>query len=333
MYRIGVLGLDGHQGTVLEGITKREDAALVAVSSERPEAIEAVRKHAAVGSDTTFHADWHDLLDAGGLDIVVICSMNSLHAPMIKAAAERKLHIISEKPLTTSLDELADVRRAVESAGVRLTMLLTMRFTPPFLAVHETVRTGRIGTPILATAFKSYRLGDRPLWQRQHATYGGTIPFVNIHSADLLRWTTGCEFVECQAYHGNAGTTAAGEMEDHAVVIFRMDNGGAAVSQQDFLRPASADTHGQTYLRIVGSDGLIEVVHNEKEVVLTTATEPIRTLDLPAGRDFLSDFLDSLDGKHDPLLSQADCFRMTEICLKARDAADSGQAVRLDEAE
>ncbi len=329
MRRIGLLELDGHQGVILEGITKRDDVCLAAVSSDRPEALDAVRKHPAATPETHAYADWRELLDTEDLEVVVICSMNSLHVPMIQAACEHKLHIISEKPLAISLDGLTEARRAVASAGVRLTMLLTMRFTPCFRVVRQAVRDARIGKPILANALKSYRLGDRPLWQRQHETYGGTIPFVNIHSIDLLRWTTGCEFVECQAYHGNAGTEAAGDMEDHAAVLLRMANGGLAVSQQDYLRPAAADTHGQTSLRIVGSDGLIEVVHNERQVVLTTKTEPIRELDLPAEEDFLGDFLAELDGKGDHLIDQDDCFRMTEICLRARDAADTGKAVRL----
>ncbi len=331
MPRIGLLGLDGHQGVILDGVARHDGAELAAVASENAEALEAVRQHTAVTDATRLYHDWQRLLEAEPLDIVVICSTNDLHVPMIAGAADCGAHIISEKPLAIDLDGLARARQAVEAAGVRLTMLLTMRFTPVFLAVRRAVEDGHIGRPILATAFKSYRLGNRPRWQREYATYGGTIPFVNIHSADLLRWTAGWEFVECQAYHGNAGTTAAGEMEDHAVVLFRTDSGGAAVSQQDFLRPAAAATHGQTYLRLVGSEGLLEVVHNEKQVVLTTQGEPIRVLDLPAGKDFLADFIDELEGRGRHLISQSDCFRMTEICLLARRAAETGQAVSLDE--
>lgn len=36
MYRIGVIELDGHQGVILEGIARRDDACLAAVSSGRP---------------------------------------------------------------------------------------------------------------------------------------------------------------------------------------------------------------------------------------------------------------------------------------------------------
>lgn len=331
MHRIGLLGLDGHQKVILDGITKHNDAELVAVASENADALQAVRQHAAVTDATKLYDDWQVLLDAERLDIAVVCSVNNLHVPMIAGAAGCGAHVIAEKPLAIDLDGLARTRQAVESAGVRLTMLLTMRFEPVFLAVRRAVEEGRIGKPILGTAFKSYRLGDRPRWQREYATYGGTIPFVNIHSADLLRWTADWEFVECHAYHGNAGTTAAGEMEDHAVVTFRTDTGGVAVSQQDFLRPAAAATHGQTYLRLVGSEGLLEVVHNEKQVVLTTQTEPIRSLDLPPARDFLADFIDELEGRGEHLIRQADCFRMTEICLLARRAAETGQAVALDE--
>ncbi len=328
MYRIGLLGLDGHQGVVLDAIPHRSDACLAAVASEDAEALGWVKQHPAVTAQTRFYADWQQLLAREELDIALVCSINSLHAPMLVAAAARKLHIISEKPLALSLADLAAVRRAVDAAGVRLSMLLTMRCEPCYQTVAEAVGSGRIGKPVLATAFKSYRLGQRPPWQRQRATFGGTIPFVNIHTIDLLRWTTRCEFVECQAFHGNAGKPEAGEMEDHAVAVFRMDNGGVAVSQQDYLRPAAAETHGEVFLRIAGSEGVIEVLDNERRVSLVTAAEPARDLPLRPAVDYLGDFLGSLGGQREHLISQEDCFRVTEISLKALEAAQSGRGVR-----
>jgi len=327
VYRIGLLGLDGHQGVVLDAIPRRSDACLAAVASEDAQAIAWLKEHPAVTERTRFHADWRELLACEELDIALVCSINSLHAPMLVAAAARGLHILSEKPLALSLADLADVRRAVDAAGVRLSMLMTMRCEPCYQTVADAVWSGRIGKPILATAFKSYRLGQRPLWQRQRATFGGTIPFVNIHTIDLLRWTTRCELVECQAYHGNAGKPEAGEMEDHAVVVFRMDNGGVAVSQQDYLRPAAAATHGEVLLRIAGSEGVIEVLDNERRVSLVTTTEPTHDLPLRPAVDYLADFLDSLEGRREHLISQDDCFRITEISLEGLEAARTGRGV------
>lgn len=328
MYRIGLLGLDGHQGVVLDAIPRRADVCLAAVASEDAEALGWVKQHPAVAARTRFYTDWQQLLDREELDIALVCSINSLHAPMLVAAAARGLHLISEKPLTLTLEDLADVRRAVDAAGVRLSMLMTMRCEPCYRTVADAVGSGRIGKPVLATAFKSYRLGQRPLWQRQRATFGGTIPFVNIHTIDLLRWTTRCEFVECQAFHGNAGKPEAGEMEDHAVVTFRMDNGGVAVSQQDYLRPAAAETHGEVFLRIAGSEGVIEVLDNERRVSLVTTAEPTHDLPLRLAIDYLADFLDSLEGQREHLISPDDCFRVTEISLRALGAARTGEGVR-----
>ncbi|MBI2195071.1 MAG: Gfo/Idh/MocA family oxidoreductase [Planctomycetes bacterium] len=329
MLRIGLMGLDGHQGVVLDGMARRKDTVLAAVSSENEEAKNALRRHPAVTGQTRFYSEWEQLLAGEALDLAVICSINSLHAPMLKAAAARKLPIISEKPLALTLGDLAEVRAAVEQARVALSMLITMRYAPCYRAVHEAVRTGRIGKPVLATAFKSYRLGRRPLWQRRRATFGGTIPFVNIHTIDLLRWTTGREFVGCQAYHGNAGKPEAEEMEDHAVVLLRMDNGGVAVSQQDYLRPAAAESHGEAFLRVAGSDGVIEVLDHERQVRLTTSTEASQTLALSPEEDYLSDFLEGLEGRKAHLISRDDCFRVTEIGLKAMEAAATGRAVSL----
>ena len=97
----------------------------------------------------------------------------------------------------------------------------------------------------------------------------------------------------------------------------------------DYLRPESAPTHGDDRLRIAGSEGVLEVFGAEDRVHLITGLDGPRELELPEPVDFFADFLDELSGKGEHLISQADAFRLTEICLKAREAAETGQWVPL----
>jgi predicted dehydrogenase len=97
----------------------------------------------------------------------------------------------------------------------------------------------------------------------------------------------------------------------------------------DYLRPETAPTHGDDRLRIAGSEGVLEVLGAENRVLLITAAGGPRELDLPEQVDFFADFLAELAGRKEHLISQEDAFRLTEVSLKARDAAETGAWIDL----
>ncbi|HER19559.1 MAG TPA: hypothetical protein ENO14_00765 [Chromatiales bacterium] len=123
-------------------------------------------------------------------------------------------------------------------------------------------------------------------------------------------------------------TPQVGQMEDHAAVIFEMTGGASMALTIDYLRPASAETWGDDRLRVVGSEGIIEV----------RSAEGVHTLlDGQGQRDFaeaeipnlFADFLDSLDGKKEHVIKPAEIWRMSEILLGALEAADTGNPVEV----
>ena len=128
-------------------------------------------------------------------------------------------------------------------------MLLTMQFEPEYQAMRNIVRSGRIGEVVSLDAQKSYKLGMRPGWMKVRKSYGGTIPYIGIHLVDLMRWISGRELVEAAAFQSNVGFPEIGEMENNTAVIFKLDNRGTASLHLDYLRPATAPTHGDDRLR------------------------------------------------------------------------------------
>jgi predicted dehydrogenase len=251
---------------------------------------------------------------------------------VIIACAERGVAIAAEKPLATSLADLDAVRKAVARHKVPLTMLLPMRFEPHFLAMQSIVASGQIGEPLALGAQKSYKLGlargQRPDWMRKRATYGGTIPYIGIHMVDLMRWTSGREFVEAAAFHSTAGLPELGELENNTAIIYRLDNRGTANLRMDYLRPEAAPTHGDDRLRLAGTKGVLE--YQGGTITLITANEaPRRITDLPSHPPLFSDFLDSIYNSKKPHLRPEDVYRVTEIVLRTRDAADSNRVVKL----
>jgi predicted dehydrogenase len=326
---VGLIGLKGHQGVILSGVQAMPDARLAAVCDDDPAALGGVSGWPSADADTRTFTDPAQMLDEVELDIVGICGHDAERAEMIVAAAERGVHVIAEKPLAKELDELERVRDAVKASGIELSMLLTMRFEPAYRTMRRVVEEGGVGEVCLATMQKSYRLGDRPQWQRDRATFSGIIPFIGIHALDLIRWTTGREFVEGYAYCANTGHPDMRDMEDQATVAVLLDNGGSASARLDYCRPATAPTHGDDRLRIAGSQGVLESMEHGERVVLMTEEEGPRELELDDKLDQFADFVGSMRGESPSGVPAEDCFRMTEICLRLRDAAGGGAAADL----
>lgn len=325
---VGMIGLKGHQGTVLNEL-KEAGCRLAAVWDDNPDALAAVPSWPSADADTKTYTDWREMLDREPLDIVCEAGTDNLRGSLVRACAARGIHVITEKPLAFTFDELHAVRQAVEDNHIHLTMLLTMRFEPQYRLIRQVVADGTIGEVCQAAMQKSYRLGTRPAWQCSRQTFSGIIPFIGIHALDLIRWCSGHDFVRGAAFCANTGHPEIGDLEDNAALALQLDNGGSAGARLDYCRPAAAPTHGDDRLRIAGSKGVIEFLYATGEVTLLTSDQPPQVLPLPEpGKQFVN-FVRSIRGEEPCEAPAEDCFRMSEVVLRLREAARDYRVVNL----
>lgn len=326
IYRTGMLGLWGHTGYVTGPIADMPNASVVAVAE--PNADMRRRFH-----DNSWYRDAHTytnyraMLDNEGLDIAAAFTIHGETAQALIDCAEAGVHIYTEKPLTMNLREHSALRRAVEKSGVTLTMMLDMRFQGVYRRVREEIQKGTIGEVTQATAQKSYKVGTRPDWVKTHETFAGIIPFIGCHALDLIRWTTGLEFVKGAAMHNNVGRPDLGDFENSASIIILAENGAAFSARLDYCRPETASTWGDDRIRVAGTEGVIEVMRGE--ATLITAKQNIHTLEpLPSISQFRN-LVAHLEGREALELPAEDAFRINEIIIKLRDAADRGVMIDL----
>jgi predicted dehydrogenase len=325
--RVAIIGLEGHYSEITDAARRLPNLRVTAVA-ERP-ALQQQAKRNPVLSAARFYEDYRRLLDTEKLDVVAVCGENGVRAEVVQACAARRLPVVAEKPLALTLEELRAVKKVVTTNEVPLSMLLPMRFYAPYQAMREIVQRGEVGDVVSIAAQKSYKLGSRPDWMKRRESYGGTIPYIGIHMVDLMRWIAGREFVEAAAFQSNVGAPEVGEMENNAAVLFRLDNRGTASLRLDYLRPEAAPTHGDDRLRIAGTRGVVEY---QMPAGLTLITRGVRQIPLAEGepaRSLFVDFLESLYGGPPHLIRPEEVFRVTEIVLKAREAAERHRIVSL----
>ncbi len=330
--RLGLLGLKGHQVVVLEGAKRLGDVEVVGIADADARAAETVKKRYPFALDAQVFADWRRLLDHSVLDVCCVCDENGARAEQLLALAKLGVHVVSEKPLTTTLPDLARVRAALAKAKGRLTMLLTMRHEAKYPEMRRLVKEGVIGEPCQVSAQKSYQLHTRPEWFRSHKRLGGIIPYIGIHPIDLMRWVTGLGYTHVAGFQGKHGKRGLmGETESHAVLALRLSNGGSASVRLDYLRPETAPSHGDDRLRIAGTEGVLEAVEGRRNLTLvTTKAKPHEIEPKPVANLFVA-FMEAVRAGKEPPISAQECLYATEVVLKAREAAEGGKLVALGE--
>jgi predicted dehydrogenase len=297
------------------------DVEIVALQDSAPETMaHFAKRHAAKARQ---YRDWRELLDRERLDMVGTCGTNGARAEIVLECAKRKLHVIAEKPLAINVADMEKIKKAVADSGVRLTMLIPMRFEPEYRALKQIVDSGEIGEIAQISAQKSYKLGERAEWMRHRATYGGTIPYIAVHMVDLMRWSSGREFLEVISFQGRVGHPELRDMENTTASIFRLDNGGTAALHMDYLRPDTAPGWGDDRLRLAGTHGVAEYMAATGVTLVTGKKQPQQIRELPARRSLFVDFLESVYLGRRAGLSLEDIYRVNDIVLAARDSADA----------
>ncbi len=168
-----------------------------------------------------------DVLDRPGLNTVYICTETSEHPALVAAAAARGHAIFCEKPLAKSLDEVGEMVRAVETAGVVNQVGLVLRHSPVFTVIKELVSQDSLG-PLLTAhlrddQFFPIRGHYGSQWRGDVAKAGGgTLIEHSIHDVDLFLWLFGeIEAVRCHTRE----TTGHPGVEDVALATFQHADG------------------------------------------------------------------------------------------------------------
>ena len=324
--RVVTIGTWGHVESVLhemEGM-RTDEVRLVALAKALPDDdLKLFKQQFPSAAQAAEYDDYRALLEKENPDVVLVSTRLDRIAPIAADAARAGCHLICEKPLALDATSLQVLWEAVTSNGVQCIAMLDNRSLPVLAAARKAIAEGKIGKVVLCNARKSYRFGDRPAWFGRRALYGGTIPWIGVHALDFIESVSGLGFVAVAAMQSNMAHPVWPECEDNAALIFCLSNGGHATVSLDYLRPAAAATHGDAWLRVAGSRGIIEAHLEAGRCTLVTDDTPFRDLPLPAPAGFFAPWLRSLpDRGMTPTEDTRRSFRLTHACLVARDAAD-----------
>src|SRR5690606_26439043 len=127
------------------------------------------------------------LLTDHEVDVALVAGVYTRRADAVVAALGAGAHVLADKPLCTSLDQLAAAERAAADSGRHVSVVLEKRFYPATLALRRLLADGVLGEPALVASTGPHKLRQRsrPAWFLQRGGYGGIAADLPVHDIDL----------------------------------------------------------------------------------------------------------------------------------------------------
>ncbi len=153
--------------------------------------------------DAKPYTDYEKMLADPDVDIVSICTPNFAHAEQGALAAEANKHLVIEKPIAISVEQLERLVTAVKKAGVKSVVSFVLRWNPLVQTLHHRREAGDFGHIVYAEADYMHEVGYlRPPghWGRYQKNVGSAMLSGGSHAMDCIRWLTGKNVESVSAY-------------------------------------------------------------------------------------------------------------------------------------
>ncbi len=320
--RICIIGNSGHGLTILPELDRRQDIQVTGFCEGYPgepnrtfrqEVVEK-RQH-----KVRWYHSYRAMLEEERPDLVVIDGIFGEHGAMTMEALRRGIHVFVDKPVATQLKELDELEAVARNSSARLFAMLTMRYEATFYTARRLVEAGSIGQLRMLTGQKSYKLGKRPDFYRDREQFGGITPWISIHIIDLILWIARKRCISVSSLQDNHYNHGYGELEMTSLCSLQLEDNILASINSDYYRPKAAPTHGDDRLRIVGTEGILEVMNDRLTLI---SQDEAREMELMTPPDLFADCLRRIEMKD--FSQDMDGIESTRISLLSRQSADEG---------
>ena len=327
MLKLGIAGFrHGHIYSLYDLAKESERVDVVAAWEEDAAAIcDAQENHGVVFT----HKTYEDMLNDPQIDIIGIGNYYGARGKMAIDALRAGKHVIADKPLCTSLEELNEIKRLSKEKGLCVGLMLNMRHDKNVLAAKKIIDDGLIGQVhnIQFGGQHPLMYGKRASWYFEKGKHCGVINDIAIHGIDLLPYMTGFEISDIVgARCWNAYAKEEPDFKDCGQFMLTLSNGAGVIADISYSVPDSIGFNIPYYwdFRIWGSDGMIAFSANSDGVELYKNGEEnvSKIKGIEIDDNYLDAFLDELDGKGSSLLSSEEIFKSSQMTLLIQQKAN-----------
>lgn len=248
--RWGVLGCSGiGKSRTIPGLLACENAELYAIAGRNEEKLKA---YAEPFAPKKLYTDYQALLDDENVDAVYLPLPNGIHMEWVKKAAAAGKHILCEKPMALTEEQVREMFAAAKKHGVLLEEAYAYRHAQLVQKVKEIVDSGAIGRIRYLESKHSTFDTNRSGIRYQKGNGGGAVYDVTCYNVSLASYLFGKDPEDMSVYCGFDKETGV-DVSD--AVMLRYEEGVTAMLY------AGLDAYRRGCYSILGEIGRIDVDH------------------------------------------------------------------------
>lgn len=319
----GLLSTAKINNAVIRPIQESSNHQLAAVASRN---LDKAKAYAAEKNIPRAYGSYEELLADPEVDVIYNSLPNHLHAEWTIKACQAGKHVLCEKPIALSLEEVDAIEEASRKAGVVVQEAFMYRHHPQTLRVKEMVDQGAIGPVHLIRGIFTF-YNENPQNVRLVPEYGGgSIWDVGVYPVSYMRTVLNSmpEEVFCWQISGPTGVDVAFSGE------LRFPSGILGQFQSGFI------AHRYTSVEIMGEKGSLFIPnpfspYTNEEFNWITEKEPqwirIPGMNLYLGE--LDDLAECIRTGKSPRVTLEDSRKNTQVILACIESARTGKSVFL----
>ena len=262
MIRVGVVGLGKMGMSHLSIFRAHPQVELAGVCDSTGYLLSVLGKYTGVAT----YSDLDTMLANEQLDAVVIATPSALHAPMVRTALSRGLHVFCEKPFCLDPADSMALAALAARSGLVTQVGYHYRFVGAFAEIKRLLDAGAIGdvTMALAEAYGPVVLKPQGgTWRSKKQLGGGSLYDYAAHPLNLLNWYLGTPTTV-------TGTVLqpvfSAETDDQVAATLRFPSG--ATAQLSVNWSDEAERKMSTKITLWGTKGRIHADRQEIQVYL-----------------------------------------------------------------
>ena len=287
------------------------------------------------------YTDVDDMLRDGGFDAVSIVTPDHLHADIAVKCAAAKKHMLIEKPLATTREDVFRIVDAAKEHGVRVMVDLHNRWSPPFAEAHQLIEDGELGT--LRNAY--FRLNDIK-WVATDmlpwAASSSILWFLGSHSFDTLQWLFHDRVKRVYTVSNRGVLDDLGvKTDDVFLSTLEFEHGGIAQMENGWITPNANPCVNDIKCNLCGDKAMIAIDASNHNLIQFYSDEKVTVPDIIVrnkihGRvkgfayESIRSFVDKLASGEPFVVSLEDAARTSLAILAIIESAKTRTPVEID---
>ena len=150
----------------------------------------------------TIVTDASSMLQQDDVDIVAVCTPHNVHTEYVVAAAEAGKHIIIEKPVALTPEDVRKQRQAVRKNKVKTVVSFVLHWNPLLMTIDRLIEQGAFGEVFMVEVDYLHRIWMTTdlKWYGSRQQSGTALLTAGCHAIDALRWFARTEVEQVSAY-------------------------------------------------------------------------------------------------------------------------------------